>query len=134
MAFFDKIGDVLSNTGKDIATSAKNVTETTSMNAQIRNQQALIQKTCEDIGRSYYEAHKAESDCEFADKIAIINNANQMIATLHENIDRIKGMQNVPNGVNAANSAPVSGGFCPNCGSPLDPGSTFCTNCGAKIV
>ena len=31
-------------------------------------------------------------------------------------------------------SAPTSaGGFCPNCGAPLQPGATFCPSCGAKI-
>lgn len=28
---------------------------------------------------------------------------------------------------------PVTTSYCPNCGTPLDPGSSFCHNCGHKI-
>ena len=28
---------------------------------------------------------------------------------------------------------PAGGGFCPQCGKPMSPGTAFCANCGAKV-
>ncbi|MCW4000312.1 MAG: DUF996 domain-containing protein [Candidatus Bathyarchaeota archaeon] len=32
-----------------------------------------------------------------------------------------------------APSSAQSGGFCPNCGAPIQPGTTFCPNCGKPL-
>lgn len=156
MGFFDKVGDVLSNTGREISASAKNVADTSNLNSQIRAQQTLIQSLYKELGEKYYEESKDDSTCKYADKVASITDAKNKIVTFQHEIDRIKGRQICPTcgasvepdvvfcpscGTNLAavrtqNQQPASApatAFCPNCGAPLEAGSTFCMNCGTKI-
>ena len=81
MGFFDKVGDVLSNTGREISASAKNVADTSNLNSQIRAQQTLIQSLYKELGEKYYEESKDDPTCKYADKVASITDAKNKIVT-----------------------------------------------------
>lgn len=162
MAIFDRLGDVISNTGRDIAESAKTATEISNLNGQIRMQQAQIQKMFTEIGQAYYLENKEKSDSVYNGQIADINEAYIKIDELQKNINNIKGLQICPKcgasipkdavfcaacGTNIAalRAAKSQSGteeniqkdkpqrLCPNCGKPVEEDARFCMNCGSKI-
>lgn len=116
MAFFDKLGETLSNKSKEVAQKAKDFSEINSLNGQISSQEELIKNTYLQIGKAYFESHKNEATDPFSQQIAVILGAEQKIAELRESIRLIKGIA-----------------ICEKCGAEVPAGSAFCASCGAKI-
>ena len=52
MAFFDKLGETLTNKGKDVAKKAKDFAEINSLNSQISTQQSMSQAAHAEIGKN----------------------------------------------------------------------------------
>ena len=65
---FDKVSDVINNTAYEISDKAKEITEVSAMNGQIRSQEKSIERMYLEIGQSYYENHK---DAESVDYIGL---------------------------------------------------------------
>lgn len=116
MAFFNKMGEALSNKSKDVVKKAKEMAEIVSLNGQINSQEEIINKTYIEIGKSYYELHKEEADNIYAPQFEIISNAFSKIEELKVDISNIKGVQK-----------------CPNCSCEISEGVTYCPSCGAKL-
>jgi predicted amidophosphoribosyltransferase len=46
----------------------------------------------------------------------------------------LKKRKKTPQPTQPANSTqPTEASYCPNCGTPIEAGSSFCSNCGAKL-
>lgn len=88
--FLDKVSDVINNTAAEISDKAKEISEVSSLNGQIRSQEKTIERTYLEIGQSYYEAHKdAESD-EYLGLIQKITAAKETVEKLKEDVRNIK--------------------------------------------
>ena len=155
MAFFDKLGETLTNKGKDVAKKAKDFAEINSLNSQISTQQSMIQATYAEIGKNYYEAHRVDAGDPYADKMQVIDNALAQIAALNAQIRQVKGIKICANcgaevpaesafcsacGARVTEETPVqeeepasAGIHCPNCGAELPADAAFCTSCGQKL-
>ena len=116
MAFFDKLGETLSNKSKEVAQKAKDFTEINSLNGQISSQEELIRNTYLQIGKAYFDSHKGDASDPFHQQINVILGAEQKISELRESIRLIKGIA-----------------ICEKCGAEVPAGSAFCASCGAKI-
>ena len=67
MEFFDKLSESLVSAGKDVSQKAKDVSEIAKLKLDIKSKEDYVQKQYEELGRSYYEKHKDEEECEEAD-------------------------------------------------------------------
>ncbi len=88
--FFDKVSDVINNTANEISDKAKEISEVSSLNGQIRSQEKVIENTYLEIGRKYYEAHKEALEDEFLEQIKKITEAKELAERLKQDVANIK--------------------------------------------
>lgn len=116
MDFFQKIGNTLSNTGKDIAKKTKDMSEISRLNHEVTKQQETIDKTYTQIGKLYFEKY-SELDCpELKELCDSIKKAKKKIEDFKSEIIQIKGIIN-----------------CPKCNAEVSSTATFCASCGYKL-
>lgn len=116
MDFFQKLGNTLSNTGKDIAKKTKDMSDISRLNHEITKQQEAIDRTYTQIGKLYFENY---SDLDYSDLKELcdsIKDANKKIEDFKAEIIQIKGITN-----------------CPKCNKGISNTATFCANCGYKL-
>lgn len=88
--FFDKMSDALNDAANDITNKAKEFSEVSSLNAQIRSQEKTIESTYREIGKLYYEAHKDSEEDVYSEQIRQITNAMQTAEKLRADVANIK--------------------------------------------
>lgn len=116
MAFFDKLGETLSNTGKDVAKKAKELAEVASLNGQITTQEDCINKTFAEIGKMVYQQKAEWTSPELAEKIGVVDDAYAEIERLKKELMIVKGVKQ-----------------CPQCGNEVAREAAFCSGCGAAV-
>ncbi|MCM1244447.1 MAG: hypothetical protein NC293_02245 [Roseburia sp.] len=89
--FFDKVSDVINNTANDISDKAKEFSEVSSLNGQIRSQEKLIENAYREIGKSYYEAHANATEDAYLEQLQTITEAKKTAEKLREDVANIKG-------------------------------------------
>ena len=148
------LGTILRSGGQSFGTGARNMTEVARRNTMISDAVKNMNSVFQEIGKKYYELHRADPEPVFYSLIQQIDLENGKINRLNEEIKQIKGVIKCPvcggeNGVGAqfcsrcGNSLVVqkipdqSAGpivmFCTNCGGRLQTGAAFCTNCGSPV-
>jgi RNA polymerase subunit RPABC4/transcription elongation factor Spt4 len=140
MPFFEKLGEKITSTSKDVAKKTKDITDVTKMNSQINTEEDKIKTKYGEIGKLYYESFKATPDEMFSDLFAAITESRNKIDLLRNSIQAIKGIKKCHNcGAEITNTAQ----FCNVCGTKLEVPSevpicnevqTKCTNCGQIIT
>ena len=117
MEFFEKIGNTLSNTSKEVAKRTKDVTDTSKISLKINSEKAALQKKYQQAGETYYRQYlqtgiadeKMEAFCKsIKESINIIKDYNRQI-------QYIKG---VP--------------MCFVCGKEISNKAIFCKHCGYR--
>ena len=93
--------------------SVKGGTEAVKLNSQISNEEKIIDKAYQEIGKKYVQLHGAEKEEAFAELLGTIEQAKQNIANYRKQIQILKGVR-----------------LCPKCGAEVPSGSAFCNNCG----
>lgn len=88
--FFDKVSNVINNTANDISDKAKEFSEVSSLNGQIRSQEKLIENTYREIGKSYYESHINAAEDIYLEQIQKITEAKKIAEKLREDVANIK--------------------------------------------
>ncbi len=116
MDFFQKLGNTLSNTGKDIAKKTKDMSDISKLNHEITKQQEAIAKTYSQIGKFYFENYSELDYPELKEFCNSIKEANQKIEDFKAEIIQIKGIIN-----------------CPNCKAEVSTTAAFCGSCGYKL-
>lgn len=116
MDFFQKIGNTLSNTGKDIAEKTKKLSDTSKLNSEISKQQNAINQAYSQIGKIYFEKYSNLDCSELKELCDSITASNTKINELKKEITQIKGLVN-----------------CPNCNAEVATSATFCGSCGHKL-
>lgn len=115
MDFFNKVGETLSNKGRDVTKKAKELAEIVALNSQISSKEDEIDRYFREIGKYIYEQHRELAGGILAEKCAAVNAA-------YEEIERLKAEI-----LNAKGSV-----LCPECGEEIGEGVLFCPKCGAK--
>lgn len=113
MEIFDKLGDALSTTGKEVANLAKDLTGSAKLNLQMKEEELNIKKLYYQLGKQYYEANKDCPDETYEGIFKSINNCEAKIARYKEELKINKGVRT-----------------CPNCNTQYPQSSTYCTTCG----
>ena len=113
---FDKLSESLVSAGKDVSQKAKDVSEIAKLKLDIKSKEDYVQKQYEELGRSYYEKHKDEEECEEAEQFFLIREAVEEIERMKAEVLRIQGSAE-----------------CPKCGAKMPEGAVYCSNCGTKM-
>ncbi len=116
MAFFKDLGHKISSKSKEISQKARVMSEMSSLNNIIRNEESRIDFQYREIGRKYFEKHGDDPDEEFKEAFDQILESREKIEQTQEEITKLKSRFN-----------------CPNCGAPFKHDSLFCSKCGAKL-
>ena len=76
----------------------------------------MCRSSMRSLGRSYYEKHKDEEECEEAEQFFLIKEAVEEIERMKAEVLRIQGSAE-----------------CPKCGAKMPEGAVYCSNCGTKM-
>lgn len=117
MDFLDKLNNVITSTGQDVAKKARDLADITSLNSQIKACNDNIDRLYREIGKQYFNDYKdKESDDLYFEKIQLIQSDLDRISELSDEVARIKG--NVK---------------CKSCNTYVDSKAVFCPSCGEKL-
>lgn len=114
MDILGKIGETITETGKDVTQKVTDLTEITKLRMDIRNKEDFVRRQYAEIGKQYYEMHKDDAQPLFAE-ITLITETLQKIEELRSGIAERKGKK-----------------LCPVCSAPNDADALYCNKCGNK--
>lgn len=115
MAFFDQLGQKLTQTSQGAVKKTRDMAEVVRLNSAISEETKRIEAAYREIGRLYCEHCASQNDPVFQTAVAEVQLAETSIREMRDTISRLKGILT-----------------CPGCGAELSAGSVFCPNCGAK--
>lgn len=114
MDFFSKLGETLSEAGKDVSQKAKDLTGIAKLNMDIKAKEDYMNKQYAAIGRQYYELHKEDEEPLF-EEMVLIREAAEDIQRMQQEMAELKGMK-----------------MCPVCEAAMEQEAQFCPKCGTK--
>ena len=88
MDFFNKLGDVITETGKDVSQKVSDLTGIARLNMDVRKREDFVKKQYTEIGKQYYELHKEDEE-PFFEEIKLIRETLQEIDELKIQIAEI---------------------------------------------
>ena len=112
MDFFDKLGDRLIEVGREVSDRAKDVSDSTRMQYEIRKKKQELDDAYKVLGKRYFEENKDSAD----DEITLIRETLAEIEDMEAQVAGLKG-----------------GRRCPKCGAVVPMDSGYCNKCGAKL-
>lgn len=92
MDFIEKIGETITEKGKEAADKAKEMAEITRLKGRISTCEEVIRKNYLEIGRSYYAEYGDMPEAPFEHQCRAIGNAKKAIEAMQEEIKDIKGI------------------------------------------
>ena len=116
MAFFDQLGQKLTQTSQDAVKKTKDMAEAVRLNSAVADEGKKIEAAYREIGRLYYERFADACDPALQAPVEEVRRAEAAIREMKDAIFRLKGVQ-----------------ICPACGAELPAGGAFCNSCGAKM-
>ena len=90
MSCFEKIGNTITNKSKELASKAKTVSETSSLNNIIRTEERKIDTHYKMMGKIYFEKFGNSPDEEFLSSVEAINMSMAKIEETKNEITKIK--------------------------------------------
>lgn len=114
MDFFTKLGETISEAGKDVSRKAKDMTGIAKLNMDMKAKEDYINKQYAAIGKQYYELHKDDEEPLF-EEMSLIREAEEEILRMEQELADLKGLKK-----------------CPSCGAAMEQEAQFCSKCGAK--
>jgi hypothetical protein len=116
MDILNKVGETITSKGKDVAKKAKDLAEIASLRTQITIQENSVNRVFQELGKMYYEQHKAGTGDDIAEKCTQIDTAVAEIERLKQAVMTLKGIRK-----------------CPICGAEVDEAALYCSKCGAQL-
>lgn len=115
MAFFESLGNAISDVGKSVSNKASEVVEVNKLNNKISEKKKEISSSYEEIGKLVFEKFKSgvEVEDEFKELCTKLTTFEDELADLNSKLTLAKGAK-----------------VCPNCGSTCSSGAKFCNSCG----
>ena len=92
MDFLNKIGEVITARGKEVADKTKDMAEMVNLKGQVHSCEEIIKKRYIEIGKTYYEKHGSAPEEEYMDACRDIENAQNAVADIEARIKEIKGI------------------------------------------
>ena len=113
---FDDIYDRISQTGQDVAKKAKDLAETTKLNASIINEKRNLACLYKKIGKLCYEEMHDDAPEIFDELFVAVSTSLAKIEENEAEKARIKHTVVCPR---CSERCPDTSSFCPKCGAPL---------------
>lgn len=92
MDILEKIGDTITDKGKEAVDKAKDMAEIASLKSQISTCEDVIRKNYTEIGKLYYEQYGDMPEEPFAKACQSIKNAMNGVNELQARIRELKGL------------------------------------------
>lgn len=115
MAFFEELGKTLSDTGKEVATKAKALTETIQLKTQIGAEKTKLEEAYAVIGKLYYEDNSEPKEA-YTKAYEAVRASRARIAALEIELTQSEGSR-----------------ICAECGAKVPKSSLYCGKCGAPV-
>lgn len=115
MAFFEELGKTLSDTGKEVATKAKTLTETIQLKTQLTAEKSKLEEAYAVIGKIYYKANR-EPEEEYAKAYEAVRASRERVAALEIELTQSEGSR-----------------ICAVCGAKVPKDFMYCGKCGSPI-
>ena len=115
MAFFEELGKTLSDTGKEVATKAKALTETIQLKTQIGAEKTKLEEAYAVIGKLYYDDNSEPKEA-YTKAYEAVRASRARIAALEIELTQSEGSR-----------------ICAECGAKVPKSSLFCGKCGAPV-
>lgn len=115
MAFFEELGKTLTDTGKEVATKAKALTEALQLKTQISAEKTKLEEAYAVIGKQYYETILEPEEC-YSKAYEAVRTSRERIAALEIELAQSEGTR-----------------ICAECGAKVPKDSLFCGKCGAPV-
>lgn len=124
MGFFEKFGDKLTSTSKDVTQRAKEFSVIAKLNSAISKENSKMKELYSTLGQLYYNNNKDDATEEYG---LIVKNINESVNTVNELTAKIEQIK-----VEGEKARNADRKVCANCGAVLKDDAAFCTACGAK--
>lgn len=92
MDFFEKIGDTLTDKGKEAVDKAKELAEIANLKSQINTCEDIVKRNYMEIGKIYYEQYGDMPEAPFEKACRTIKNAKNGIEELQQKVAEKKGL------------------------------------------
>ena len=116
MSFFDEMKDSLVSAGRDVSQKAKEASSIAKLKLDVNSKEEFVKKQYEELGRTYFEAHKDEEGFAGNEQFRVIREALEEIARMKTEILNLQGAV-----------------LCPKCGAQNPADASFCSSCGTKL-
>lgn len=116
MELWEKISATVTNTGREVASKAKELAEIAGLNARIATEEAAIEKCLKEVGRFLYEHRENPCDNGLEERFKLVDEHYAEIARLKKEIRILKGVK-----------------VCEDCGAEVKAGVPFCGMCGHAV-
>lgn len=116
MAFWDNFSQKASETTAKAMQKAKEMSDIAKLNSMISEEESKINNSYYQIGKLYTAMHSHDCEEEFANLVAVVQQAEEKIQSYRQQIQDIKGVIR-----------------CPQCGAEVQSGVSFCSSCGAPM-
>lgn len=154
MAFFENLGQNISNKSAAAAQKVKDVTEMTKLNSAISSEEKKINEYYTAIGKKFYELNSENAPEEYVNFFNNIKESNALIEDYKKQVAALKKTvtcpscgnevdktsafcnkcgNNMKEAIAEANGA-TGANVCPGCGNVHSEGAKFCNVCGYKLV
>lgn len=115
MAFFEELGKTLSDTGKEVATKAKVLSDTIQLKTQINTEKTKLKEAYAVVGKQFYESNKEPGEM-YEKAYEAVRASRERIAALEIELTQSEGSH-----------------ICAECGAKVPKNSFFCGKCGAPV-
>ncbi len=116
MGVFEKVGDTISSTSKDVVNKAKFAGDVTKIKKQITYEEEKVIDFYTQLGKSYYNDNSEHPDSRYSNLCNEVEICIARIERLKQQIYSIKGVK-----------------VCKNCGAVVNDSFLFCGVCGTKL-
>lgn len=116
MDFFNKMGDKLQNVGKEVTKKTKDLGGVVSLNSQIKDSEAGLERIYKILGEKYYKSFREEASQRFTEETDEIIKIQSKLESDRGQLRALKGLK-----------------LCLNCGVEVDGNSLHCPMCGTEL-
>lgn len=92
MEFFEKVGETITNVGKEASVKVKEFAEIAGLKSQIHTCEEVMKKNYMEIGKIYYEKFGSQSEELFSKQCKAIENAEEGRKALIQKLNEIKNL------------------------------------------
>lgn len=135
MSIPDKISANLTNAGRTVSQSLKNLSDVNSLQKEVTTEKRNIKTKLAEIGQLYYEMHKDDPTADLFEQVESITNSQTRIEELEVQIQEVKDRKpdlvQIPS---TPKNVKPSAMVCMQCGSTYDTTQVFCASCGQKLT